>query len=100
VLLLDGKPAGMASLVAADLDQRPDLTPWLAGVYVVPEARGQGHVAHLIEAVENAGRAAGIATLWLYTRRSERVYERAGWRTVEYFDRREKRYALMRRDLG
>ena len=49
VLLVDNRPVGTSSLVAHDLDERPDLTPWLAGVLVIPEARGRGHVIHLIQ---------------------------------------------------
>jgi GNAT superfamily N-acetyltransferase len=99
VLLVDDRPIGTASLVDHDLDTRPDLTPWLAGVFVVPEARGRGHATRLIGAVEAAGRAAAIPSLWLYTRAAERIYARAGWRTVEYFDHRDRICALMRREL-
>ncbi len=100
VLLRDGTPVGTASLVAHDLDARPDLTPWLASVYVVPGARGHGLALALVRTVEDAARAAGFGTLWLYTRRAERVYLRAGWRTVGCFTHHAERAALMRRDLA
>jgi GNAT superfamily N-acetyltransferase len=100
VLLVDGKPIGTASLVAHDLDERPDLTPWLAGVFVIPEARGRGHVVHLIEAVEAACRFAAIPVVWLYTAGAEHVYARAGWHSVETIQRLGRRpVTLMRRDL-
>ena len=100
VLLVDGKPIGTASLVAHDLDERPDLTPWLAGVFVIPEARGRGHVVHLIEAVEAACRSAAIPVVWLYTAGAEHVYARAGWHSVETIQRLGRRpVTLMRRDL-
>jgi GNAT superfamily N-acetyltransferase len=99
VLLVDGKPVGMASLAAQDLETRPDLTPWLAGVFVEPAARGQGLAGHLIGAVEDECRRLSIPTLWLYTRSAEKVYRRAGWRTVETFALGDRSYALMRRDL-
>jgi GNAT superfamily N-acetyltransferase len=99
VLLIDGKPLGTASLAAQDLETRPDLTPWLAGVFVEPAARGQGLIAHLISAVEAECRGMSIPTLWLYTRSAESVYRRAGWRNVETFALGAKSYALMRRDL-
>ena len=83
VLLVDDRPIGTASLVAHDLDERPKLTPWLAGVFVIPEARGRGHVIHLIQAVEMACRSAGVGTVWLHTTSAERVYARAGWHSVE-----------------
>jgi GNAT superfamily N-acetyltransferase len=52
VLLVEDEPVGTASLAAHDLDERPDLTPWLTGVFVAPHARGQGYAAELIAAVE------------------------------------------------
>lgn len=100
VLLAAGAPVGMASLVAHDLDERPDLTPWLAGVFVAAHARGRGRAACLVAAVETLAAASAIPTLWLYTRRAERIYARIGWRTVEAFDHRGARHALMRRDLA
>lgn len=99
VLLVDDEPVGTASLTAHDLDERPDLTPWLAGVFVAPHARGQGYAAQLIAGVEQEARKASIATLWLYTNTAERVYARAGWRTVETVQHDGKPFALMRRDL-
>jgi GNAT superfamily N-acetyltransferase len=100
VLLDDGEPIGTASLVAHDLEARPELTPWLAGVFVVPHARQRGHATRLTQAVEDACRSAAIPTLWLYTLSAERLYARAGWVTVENFDRHGRPAALMRRDLS
>ena len=85
VLLVDGNPIGTASLVVHDLDARPDLTPWLAGVFVIPEARSRGHAIHLIQTVEAACRSAAIPVVWLYTAGAERVYARAGWHSVENY---------------
>ena len=100
VLLADGEPVGTASLTAHDLDERPDLSPWLAGVFVVPEARGRGYAGMLVAGVEALAAFWAIPTLWLYTRRAERVYARAGWTTAERFQLKGKDYALMRRDLS
>lgn len=100
VLLVADVPVGTASLVAHDLGSRPELTPWLAGMFVVREVRGRGHAAHLIAAVEAAAWAAAIPSLWLYTHSAERIYARVGWHTAEYFDRNGKTFALMRRDLA
>ncbi|MCB8879603.1 GNAT family N-acetyltransferase [Acidisoma cellulosilytica] len=99
VLLVDGSPVGTATLAVHDLAERPDLTPWLADVFVLPEARGFGYVGHLMDAVETACRDAGIATLWLYTHTAERIYAKRGWETVAYFERGGQTNALMRRDL-
>jgi predicted GNAT family acetyltransferase len=99
VLLVDDEPVGTASITAHDLEERPDLTPWLAGVFVVPEARGQGYACQLVAAVEEEARRASISTLWLYTNTAERIYARVGWRTVETILHDGKPHALMRRDL-
>jgi GNAT superfamily N-acetyltransferase len=100
--LAEGVPVGVASLVAQDLEERRDLTPWLATVFVKPETRGLGHAGRLVAAVENECRAASITVLWLYTRTAERIYARIGWKTVDRFRRagRDYDYALMRRDLS
>jgi len=100
VLLIDGRPVGTASLTARDLEERPELTPWLADVVVEPDWRGQGLAALLIGAVEDECRKSSIRRLWLYTDKAENVYARAGWRTVETIEHGGKPCALMRRDLG
>lgn len=97
VLLIEGEPVGTASLVAHDLEARPDLTPWLAGVFVVPHARGRGYAARLVAAVEQAAAAAGIPMIWLYTSKAERIYARVGWETIETVQHNGRAVALMRR---
>jgi GNAT superfamily N-acetyltransferase len=99
ILLADGELVGTASLAAQDLDERPDLTPWLAGVFVEPRARGRGYAVRLVAAVEEECRSASISTLWLYTNTAERIYARAGWQTVETVQHGGRSFALMRRDL-
>jgi GNAT superfamily N-acetyltransferase len=100
VLLADGVAVGTAGLVVEDLEERPDLTPWLASVFVAQSARGRGYAGLLVRAVEAAAREADVATLWLYTVTAERIYARLSWQTAERFDRKGKVAALMRRDLG
>jgi GNAT superfamily N-acetyltransferase len=100
ILLAGGKPAGTASLVAHDLGERPDLTPWLASVYVVPEARRRGFAAKLVAAVEDAALAASISTLFLYTNTAQSVYQRAGWQRIDTFEKNGRPTALMRRELA
>ena len=38
----DGQPVGTAAFVRSDMDTRPELSPWLASVYVKAECRGKG----------------------------------------------------------
>lgn len=100
MLLADGEPVGTASLVAHDLEERMELSPWLAGVFVVPEARGGGHAARLVAAVEAAARAGSAPELWLYTRTAANVYARLGWQQTEDITHNGNPYVLMRRDLS
>lgn len=100
VLLAEGCPVGTASLAAGDLEARPLLTPWLAGLYVVPEARRQGHASRLARAVQAVARAQGAAELWLYTNSAERLYTRLGWVCEERLAHGAGEIALMRCDLA
>ncbi len=100
VALVDGVPCATASFTASDLDERPDLTPWLAGVFVRPEYRGQGLARQLVGLVEAACRDMGASPLWLYTTRAEGLYQKIGWTRVEVLPRVGKMDAIiMRRDF-
>ena len=81
VLLDDNVPVGTASLVNNDLPSRPDLTPWLASVLVLPPFRGKGYSAPLVRRVEQAA-ILSATTLWLYTWSAEPVYAKLGWQRV------------------
>jgi GNAT superfamily N-acetyltransferase len=82
VLLNDETPLGTACLTALDLDTRPDLSPWLASVFVEPDHRGRGHATRLIRAVERAAGTLGHAELWLFTATSVPLYRQLGWQVV------------------
>ncbi len=60
-VLLDGdRPVGTASPEREDLEARPDLSPWLAGVYVEPAFRGRGYATALVRRVEAFAREASV----------------------------------------
>ena len=63
----DPQPLGCASLVACDLATRAELSPWLAGVFVVPAHRGRGVGAALVGRVIEETRILGFPHLYLYT---------------------------------
>ena len=100
-ILLEGdEPIGTVTMARRDLDERPHLTPWLAGVFVIPDRRGRGYIRLLFAEFEKACRAASVDTAWLFTSTAERVYLRAGWETVELIHRPgEKSVVLMRRAI-
>lgn len=78
-----GELVGSASLIARDMDDRPDLTPWLADVFVKPDYRGRGVATSLIQRIESKARSAGVVMLYLYTPDAAKLYQKLGWRIFE-----------------
>lgn len=99
VALADGVPVGTASLTHADLESRPDLTPWLASVFVPPEHRGRGHAKALVRAVEHAARAGGVRRCWLFTADAAGLYADLGWVPAGVTAASGKTVTLMYHDL-
>ncbi len=97
-----GVPVGTASLAHEDLDARPDLTPWLAGVVVQPAFRGRGHATALVRRVEAFAAAASVPVLWLYTWTAEPLYARLRWHRagLERDRKRGREVVLMTRRLS
>ena len=91
----DGVPVGTASLIADDLETRPELTPWLASLYVAPERRGSGLGKMLALHAVEAARGFGIATLYLYTPGQEAFYRRLGWAFFEASEYRGHSITIM-----
>lgn len=83
VAVQHGQPIGMASLWPSDLPERPDLTPWLAAVFVHEEHRGMGLATRLGRAVEDLARARGEGILYLVTEHAEMLYLKLGWRVLD-----------------
>jgi GNAT superfamily N-acetyltransferase len=100
VLFDGGVPVGTASLARQDLACRPELTPWLAGVFVSPAARGRGHASALVRRVEAFAAAADVPRLWLYTWSAEGLYARLGWEREGIERDKGRDVVLMRRELG
>jgi GNAT superfamily N-acetyltransferase len=80
--LVDGQPAGSVFLIESDLDTHPHLTPWLAGLFVLPEFRRHGLGDRLLAALTTEAGALGYDRLYLYTATVD-FYCRRGWHTVE-----------------
>jgi GNAT superfamily N-acetyltransferase len=78
-----GEPVGCASLIEHDMLTRPELSPWLAGVFVLPEHRKRGIGAALVKRVIQEARALGTPRLYLYTSGFGALYLRLGWSVVE-----------------
>ncbi|SIQ10984.1 Acetyltransferase (GNAT) family protein [Rhizobium sp. RU20A] len=99
VLLEDEEPVGMVALCLDDLDGRPDVNPWLAGLYVADAHRGKGYARRLITALESLAARAGIKRLSLYTASAIELYRKAGWSGVESFSKDSDTYWIMQKSL-
>lgn len=97
--LEDGEPVATSSLIPDDLETRPELTPWLASLYVVPEKRGRGLGERMVKHAVEVARAFGIGTLHLYTPGREAFYRRLGWEFLEATHFRGKAITIMRQRL-
>ncbi len=82
IALEGNEPLGSASVVESDMDTHPELTPWLASVYVKPEARGRGVGRALVRRVMDEVAALGIARLYLFTEDARGLYEQLGWHEI------------------
>lgn len=82
VKFVDGAPVATAALVANDLPEPSENTPWLASVYTHQEHRGNGYAGELVNHVYQQAQALGFANLWLYTPDAAPLYERHGWVTI------------------
>jgi GNAT superfamily N-acetyltransferase len=99
VLLDETKPAGMVTLCLDDLSGRPELNPWLAGLYVDPAYRGKGYGRRLITELESFALKLQIERLSLYSSNAVGLYVKAGWVTVETFDRGGQEFHIMQKSL-
>ncbi|MCG7599383.1 GNAT family N-acetyltransferase [Halomonas sp. McH1-25] len=100
VALHEGQPIGTASLIESDMTTRPQLTPWLASVFVPPEWRGQGIASRLVRRVEEEARWAGIERFYLYTPDQQALYARLGWQAYESLTYRGEAVTVMTRYLN
>jgi GNAT superfamily N-acetyltransferase len=83
VMVEAGELLGSVSLV---LEDAPELcehgSPWLASLYVRPEARGRGLGAQLVQAAVAHAASLAIDELFLFTPEHADFYARLGWRPL------------------
>ncbi|MDQ6809390.1 MAG: GNAT family N-acetyltransferase [Verrucomicrobiota bacterium] len=98
VALASGVLIGTVSLKHHDLEILPGLTPWLGGLFVVPEWRKRGVASQLMQRAINEARRLDLERLFLWTSSAEALYLRLGWRSVERIDYGGKQIVVMRID--
>jgi len=71
---------GVATLVDDDeLPDAPEPGPWLAAVFVKPEARNLQIGSELVTNVVDRARELGYQKIYLYTEHAEDWYRKKGW---------------------
>ncbi|WP_432284899.1 GNAT family N-acetyltransferase [Aminobacter sp. BA135] len=75
---------GTASVIAHDMDERPQYSPWVALVWVDPEHRGSGVGSALVRAAGDAAFKLGHSPVYLCaTPEKSSFYRRLGWEAIE-----------------
>lgn len=76
----EGQLLGSASLIVSDPPGWEQLTPWLASVYLIPEARGRRLGQRLVQRMIEEAAALTVPVLYLFTSGQTGFYQKLGWR--------------------
>lgn len=93
ILLDDEKLVGFISIFPTDGDERCDLTPWYATMYVKKEYRGKGYSRLLNDAILEEAKKRGFDKIYLKTELKD-YYEKFGARYMEDLQNGEKLYYI------
>ena len=93
ILLDKDKLVGFISIFPHDCDEREDLSPWYATMYVKDAYRGKGYSKILNDAILEEARKRGFEKLYLKTD-LENYYEKFGAKFMEILESGEKLYCL------
>ncbi|WP_243368151.1 GNAT family N-acetyltransferase [Microvirga solisilvae] len=75
---------GTVSVIANDEEKRPQYTPWVAALWVEPEARRNGIGAALVQKATEFSFGTGAPRIYLLSRERRRAYyEGLGWTMLE-----------------
>jgi GNAT superfamily N-acetyltransferase len=95
VALDEGKPVGTASLFLHDMSTRPELSPWLAAVYVLSSHRNRGIGSGLVQQIEAITERLQIPRLYLFTPDKQSFYARLGWVPMDTAEYRTEHVVIM-----
>lgn len=83
VLIEDQKVWGTVSILEKDLPHYPELSPWLANVYIEPSRRRLGYGQRLVKVAMEFSVQQNLNQLFLYTPDQVSFYEKLGWKTFK-----------------
>lgn len=90
---------GSAALIESDMDTHPELTPWLANVYVRHDKRGLGVGGKLVRAIMQLAKDYQLPRIYLFTPDQEAFYAKMGWKTLSHENYHESPVTIMQLDL-
>ena len=93
ILLDEDKLVGFISIFPHDCDEREELSPWYATMYVKDKYRGNGYSKLLNDAILEEARNRGFEKLYLKTD-LENYYEKFGAKYLETLNSGEKLYCF------
>ncbi len=99
IAFMNGKIAGTASLINDDMPERPDLSPWLASVFVAPVFRKKGIAGKMIDTITDEAAALGVSRLYLFTFGDTLFYSKRGWSMMSEGVYHNRPVTIMFRDL-
>lgn len=99
VAIEDNKPVGMISLWQQDHEERLDLSPWLASLFVHPFHRKKGIASLLVMALEKEAKRLGFDKIYLVTEESKGLYEKHGWLEMDVVQTNYGTASLMCKEL-
>ena len=79
----EGEAIGMVALKISDLESRPNLGPWLAGLYVERGHRNKGVGTSLVHAIEQKAAQLKEKKLYLFTPDTEKFFLMLDWAVQE-----------------
>lgn len=92
-LINDNELLGFISLFKYDGEERKDLTPWYATMYVKKEYRGLGYSKLLNNSLLDQAKNMGFDTIYLKTNLIN-YYEKFGFKYIETLKNNEKLYYI------
>ncbi len=100
VALNNGELCGSVTLKVTEENGVEGLSPWLAGVFVLPQWRGRGIGSKLVDCAESvASEQFGVEKLYLYTSTATGLYEKHGWETFKSIVSNGKTVNIMAKEL-
>ena len=93
---------GTATVLDHDVDteRRPDLTPWVAAVYVIPEARRQGIGEQLVSRAMRFAFSKGYKSVYLWTNDRRNWYEKLGWQLLEQYEHNNAVVSILKHEIA